>query len=197
MTWNDSAAGGETVLGDSCRCSSTATLHWLLFISVMWQNWPDPCNYTLLLIGGWTRWPLQVLCRCISPNFLTMLWHGCFASPDGHSYITHVANPLWHRDCGIAPTQTKLPQSNPSSNTALCLTTTPWLPKLCFGRWQVWQANCLFNISMPGGERSSPSWITVGGKWELSLELMDFFVFLGDKAEEQKKVGAAGSSQWQ
>lgn len=29
-------------------CSSKATLHWLLFMLVMWQNWPDPCSYTLL-----------------------------------------------------------------------------------------------------------------------------------------------------
>lgn len=42
----------------------------------------------------------------------------------------------------------------------------------------------MFNVSEPEEERSSPSFVMVGGKQELSLQLVRIFVFLGDKVEE-------------
>lgn len=130
-----------------------------------------PLWLQLLRSRGMDSLTSQVLFTCTSLNFLTMVYTICFTSPPGQLYFTHIVAPLRQRDC---PTNNNTPENNPSKNT-FCMTTTAWLSTLCFGRWRIRQASYLFNVSKPEEERGLPSFIMVGGKQELSLQLVLYF----------------------
>lgn len=112
-------------------CWGTATLQWLLFMLVMWQNWPNPCDYNSSEAGGQTHLFLKsCVFTCTSLNFLTMVYTICFTSPSGQLCFTQIT----------------LPTINPLKTILLkhFLTNTAWLPTLCFGRWRIGQAGYLF-----------------------------------------------------